>query len=328
MMTFMRVVRWTAAVALAGVLAPAALAVNSGRVEYYHYDAAGNVRVVTDENGQVLERHDYLPFGEECTTGACAANPGVGAGQPRKFTGKERDAETGLDYFGARYYSSRIGRFTTVDPAYLLQANLLDPQRWNKYAYARNNPLKYTDPDGRLIDIIADAGFIAYDLIDIGVTRFTGGEVSATQQAALAADIAAAAIPFATGAGVAIRGGARAEHAIDAGRAGALVQANRAVGKAAEAKIAAEVVEGGGSILGSQVCCKTELGRRVIDHVVENAGGKIAAIEVKSGKAIRSAAQRAKDAEIAAGRGTFVGKNAGDLKGQTIPVETIERRVP
>ena len=64
-------------------------------VEYYHLDGLGNVRAMTDASGNVTERHDYLPFGEECTTGPCAANPGVGAGQPRKFTGKERDTETG-----------------------------------------------------------------------------------------------------------------------------------------------------------------------------------------------------------------------------------------
>ena len=85
-------------------------------VESVITDAVGNVRVVEDDHGNVLERHDDLPFGEECTTGPCAGNPGVGAGQPRKFTGRERDAETGLDYFGARYYAFKIGRFTTVDP--------------------------------------------------------------------------------------------------------------------------------------------------------------------------------------------------------------------
>ena len=72
-------------------------------VEYYHLDAIGNVRAVTDQSGRVVERHDYLPFGEECITGACASNPGVTGGQPKHFTGKERDTETGLDYFGARY---------------------------------------------------------------------------------------------------------------------------------------------------------------------------------------------------------------------------------
>jgi len=52
-------------------------------------------------------------------------------------------------YFGARYYGSKIGRFTTTDPVYTWRENLVDPQRWNRYAYARNNPLRYVDPDGR-----------------------------------------------------------------------------------------------------------------------------------------------------------------------------------
>ena len=77
-------------------------------VEYYHTDAIGNVRAITDASGNVIERHDYQPYGEEWLP--------QGGTQPLRFTGKERDAETGLDYFGARYYGSKIGRFTTVDP--------------------------------------------------------------------------------------------------------------------------------------------------------------------------------------------------------------------
>jgi RHS repeat-associated protein len=118
-------------------------------VEYVHLDAIGNVRAVTNQAQVVVERHDYLPFGEECTTGPCASNPGLNAGQPRKFTGKERDPETGFDYFGARYYGSKIGRFTTVDPVLDQSEALLNPQLWNRYAYGRNNPLRYVDPDGR-----------------------------------------------------------------------------------------------------------------------------------------------------------------------------------
>jgi len=130
-------------------------------VRYYHLDAIGSVRAVTNQSGAVVERHDYLPFGEECTIGPCASNPGAGAGQPRKFTGKERDSETGLDYFGARYYGSKIGRFTTVDPLYTWQENLLDPQRWNRYSYVRNNPLRYVDPDGRVMKPVVIAGRVA-----------------------------------------------------------------------------------------------------------------------------------------------------------------------
>jgi RHS repeat-associated protein len=112
-------------------------------VEYYHLDGLGSVRAVTDQGGAVIERHDYLPFGEEVSP--------PGGAQPRQFTGKERDAETGMDYFGARYYSGKRGRFTTVDPVYTWAENLTDPQRWNRYAYVRNNPLRYTDPDGRIL---------------------------------------------------------------------------------------------------------------------------------------------------------------------------------
>src|SRR5438270_12838666 len=63
------------------------------------------------------------------------------------FTGKERDIETGLDYFGARYFSAAQGTFSSPDP--LLNAGRPDnPQTWNKYGYTLNNPLKYTDPTG------------------------------------------------------------------------------------------------------------------------------------------------------------------------------------
>jgi RHS repeat-associated protein len=65
------------------------------------------------------------------------------------FTSKERDAETGLDFFGARYMSSAQGRFTSADPIGATVLHLLNPQRWNMYAYAVNNPFAYTDPDGR-----------------------------------------------------------------------------------------------------------------------------------------------------------------------------------
>jgi RHS repeat-associated protein len=64
------------------------------------------------------------------------------------FTGKERDAETGLDYFGARYFSGAQGRFTTPDLP-LVDHDPADPQSWNLYSYVRNNPLIFTDPTGR-----------------------------------------------------------------------------------------------------------------------------------------------------------------------------------
>src|SRR5207302_6045487 len=68
-----------------------------------------------------------------------------------KFTGKERDTESNLDYFGARYYSSTLGRFASVDPKMITKQRMLDPQQWNAYQYSKDNPLTYYDPDGRVV---------------------------------------------------------------------------------------------------------------------------------------------------------------------------------
>ena len=76
-----------------------------------------------------------------------------------KFTGKERDSESGLDYFEARFFGSALGRFTSPDPENA-NGTVSDPQSWNGYAYARNNPLVFTDPDGETYKICDGAGVI------------------------------------------------------------------------------------------------------------------------------------------------------------------------
>jgi RHS repeat-associated protein len=75
---------------------------------------------------------------------------------PSCFTGKERDAESGNDYLGARYYASSMGRFMSPDPLYLELHRLVDPQQLNLYAYGRNNPLEFTDPTGMDINCNGD----------------------------------------------------------------------------------------------------------------------------------------------------------------------------
>ena len=72
-----------------------------------------------------------------------------------RCSGKERDAESGLDYFGTRYYSGAQGRFTSPDLP-LLDQYRIDPQSWNLYVYARNNPLRYIDPTGNAIELLGD----------------------------------------------------------------------------------------------------------------------------------------------------------------------------
>jgi RHS repeat-associated protein len=119
---------------------------------YTTSDHLGSPRVVTNPSAGVISRHDYMPFGEELGSGIGARTTGMGFmvtdGLRQKFTSKERDLETGLDYFIARYYSATQGRFSGVDPLYIEMKRLPYPQAWNLYAYTRNNPLKYVDDDG------------------------------------------------------------------------------------------------------------------------------------------------------------------------------------
>jgi RHS repeat-associated protein len=135
---------------------------NSGEYEYATSDHLGSPRAWTGPDGNLIAggRHDYCPFGEELFAGVGirSAPLSYGADSTRqKFTGKERDAETGLDYFHARYYSNIQGRFTSVDPE---NAGAIedDPQSWNGYAYARNAPVVYSDPDGRKYRICSTDG--------------------------------------------------------------------------------------------------------------------------------------------------------------------------
>jgi RHS repeat-associated protein len=124
--------------------------------EYVEGDHLGDSRMLINDAGQVVRRWDYLPFGEQIPTGldgrssdyGPAAFPSTPDDVLKKFTGKERDAETGLDYFGARYFSSPMGRFVSADTK-ASPHDITDPQGWNKYGYSRNGPLRYTDPDGK-----------------------------------------------------------------------------------------------------------------------------------------------------------------------------------
>ena len=136
---------------------------------YLTTDHLGSTRLVTDATGSVKSRRDYLPFGEEvpASQGVRSSVSGYGAAEAtrQRFTSKERDNESGLDYFLARYYSSAQGRFTSPDeftdgPDELFDftdhassnptfyADLTEPQTLNKYQYGLNSPLKYVDPDG------------------------------------------------------------------------------------------------------------------------------------------------------------------------------------
>jgi RHS repeat-associated protein len=133
-------------------------------VYYYHGDHLGSAQVVTDYRGEVYEHIEYTPYGELWVEHA----PNVEA-TPFRFTGKEWDSETGLYYYGARYLNPQTGMWLSTDPAmgeYIPLAPVNDEaKRYNgnlpgmggvfntvnlhAYHYAGNNPVKYTDPNGR-----------------------------------------------------------------------------------------------------------------------------------------------------------------------------------
>ncbi len=134
----------------------------SEKTYYYLNDHLGDVDVVVDDKGTVVERNDYKPYGQDRAEVKTADAPKTTQG----FTGKEKDEETGLYYYGARYYDPAIGRFVSSDPVFFPEKSendpkireiLQDPQNLNAYSYARNNPLKFVDPDGEfLLPVIAD----------------------------------------------------------------------------------------------------------------------------------------------------------------------------
>jgi RHS repeat-associated protein len=109
---------------------------------FFQQDHLGSTRLLTRMDQSVYDSMDYLPYGELISGGN---------GSTHKFTGKERDAETGLDYFGARYYGNWLGRFLSADPIHFQAGMLRDPQRFNLYCYARGNPGLYVDPTGETI---------------------------------------------------------------------------------------------------------------------------------------------------------------------------------
>jgi RHS repeat-associated protein len=107
-----------------------------------------------------------------------------------KFTGKERDAESGLDFFGARYYASSMGRFMSPDwssrPSAVPYSNLTDPQSLNLYEYVGNNPLSRMDADGHVWDWVKKLGNLFTDA-DCWCSGAQAAAATRTNRAAAAA---------------------------------------------------------------------------------------------------------------------------------------------
>jgi RHS repeat-associated protein len=128
---------------------------NRGGMTFSHSDWLGTERVrinsVYVNNPATYERCSSLPFGDGLSCTPAGTDPGPYT-SPLHFTGKERDSESGLDNFGARYDASSMGRFMSPDwsegPDTVPYADFGNPQTTNLYTYAGNNPTTFNDPNG------------------------------------------------------------------------------------------------------------------------------------------------------------------------------------
>ena len=111
---------------------------SSGERFFYHADHLGGVNAVTDVKGYRVQLVEYAPWG--------VVSRSEGTAEPRaRFTGKEFDPETGLLYYGGRYYDASLARFISPDPFVPAPGN---PQSLNRYSYVLNNPINLIDPSG------------------------------------------------------------------------------------------------------------------------------------------------------------------------------------
>jgi RHS repeat-associated protein len=117
----------------------------AGFVERFHHrDHLGTLRVITDEAGWQVAALDFYPFGLSMGTGD--------TGSRRKYTGHERDEETGADYMMARYKQTRACRFMSPDP--IFDTSLAAPRTWNRYGYVHGDPISRWDPSGRSVNTL------------------------------------------------------------------------------------------------------------------------------------------------------------------------------
>jgi RHS repeat-associated protein len=157
----------------------------SGSINYYYSDHLGSADVITNASGTITKESDYYPYGGEIPVT-------TGDSNRYKFTGKERDSESGLDNFGARYDSSSLGRFMTPDwaarPTAVPYAVFGDPQSLNLYGYVRNDPVSRADLDGHAAEADAfinrgDSSMFGYGFWGMGVLASGIPSLSNTQAA-------------------------------------------------------------------------------------------------------------------------------------------------
>ena len=155
---------------------------SNGQTLFYHNDHLGGVNVITDltHNGARVQLIEYLPWGGMSRQEG-SVDPTHG------FTGQELDPESGLYYYGARYYDYDIGRFISPDS---IVPEPLDPQSLNRYSYVINNPVNHVDPTGHCFFIIdCFIEFLIIDVLEWEITSAISNAIMAVTIAEAVADI-------------------------------------------------------------------------------------------------------------------------------------------
>jgi RHS repeat-associated protein len=211
-------------------------------IYYYHGDHLGSSNVITDRKGRNYEHIEYFPYGETWVD-----EKRNQTNLPYRFTGKELDPETGMYYFGARYYEPRISRWISTDPIldqYLdgdPVGGIYTPPNLNLYGYSFNNPVTYRDEEGHFVNVLvgAAAGFVGDIAFQVAEQVITGKEIDI--------DFGSAAVSAAVGAtGVGLANVAKKGY--KAYKVAKAVKAAKAL-KAAKAAEKAEKAKGGAYVL-------------------------------------------------------------------------------
>jgi RHS repeat-associated protein len=169
-------------------------ATGSPITRYIQPDHLGSTNAVTDQNGALVQLLDYYPYG--ATRDSTSTYP---TNEKRQYIDQFSDAQTGLNYLNARYYNSAQGQFLSEDPVFWGNQSLSDPQSFNTYSYANNNPIARSDKTGTVGVLVAvpvivglAAGVVAVGSLDYPIIQYnfqhdyplTFGLPSAKEQAA------------------------------------------------------------------------------------------------------------------------------------------------
>lgn len=289
---------------------------------YYLTNHLGSTTLSIADDGKVTSATMYAPYGVSESLGDTQASP-------YKFTGQELDTETKLTYMHHRYLDTDQARFITPDPVFALEERFTDPQQWTPYAYARNNPVAYTDPNGLSPDHLLISDPSAYHEVrarGFGLDPWTkeGSEETAKRVAA-EAELQMALIPGGAMPKL-IKGvpslwsklkNALFSSKVTNSKATQLAN-NKAAGDAFESQVMGQLQKTQSGVV-QQVTVKTQSGTRTrIDLMGRDANGNIVCTECKaSATAPLTKNQRIAFPEMQQTGGVVVGKGKPGFPGGT-----------